>query len=499
MYYRAGLIFLALIIFIFKQIGNERPEPEIAEPEITELDITEELQKYVNGTAVTPSYSYSYPNRNSYLIRKAWDNRDTQLFDHLSEEELRMFDTMLNLRQGQALLAFRQLREMQQDGYPRARVLQRAALFLEHYPAKGSEAAILEALFADREAPEPVLTDEEIYHLFLAFPEITGALDSFHSIHSPEVARFISVFPHERSAGRLLESDEYMDVIERIPVKTFTVIAPGEPLDFEDLYTTIRWPYQIEDAPLAEVLNRIRTGEPVSQQSIAMTLWAYADPARRDVPTLNLLLDALGDLESLIDIDDILHYQTWIAPMVAPVYLLEIVIQSAYYAGRYEVSLEAFERLTMPDDEREGDTSQFIELYLYGAACAAGLGDLERAYNLLEEYLRGASIYDPPQFTQPDFDDFDSISEWKADMMDQTRRIDEYNSNYRNLFHALVWYYLIANEFNAFIDTPYDKSIEDLFATRFELADVDFVARDGRSGPSEELISAYELFAAEEE
>ena len=494
MYYRAGLIFLALIIFIFKQIGNERPEPEI-----TELDITEELQKYVNGTAVTPSYSYSYPNRNSYLIRKAWDNRDNQLFDHLSEEELRMFDTMLNLRQGQALLAFRQLREMQQDGYPRARVLQRAALFLEHSPKEGSEVAILEALFADREAPEPVLTDEEIYHLFLAFPDITGTLDNLYNMHFTEAARFISVFPHERAAGRLLESDEYMDTIERIPVETFTVTAPGEPLDFEDLSTTIIWPYQIEDAPLAEVLNRIRTGEPVSQQSIAMTLSAYSDPARRDVPTLNLLLDALGDLESLIDIDNILHYQTWVAPMVAPVYLLEIVIQSAYYAGRYDVSLEAFERLIMFDDEREGEKSQFIDLYLYGAACAAGLGDLERAYNFLEQYLRGASIYDPPEYNNINIDDFDSIDEWLAAQMDQDRRIAEYDFNYLDLFHALVWYYLTANEFDAFIDTPYDTRIEDLFATRFELADVDFVARDGRSGPSEELISAYERFAAEEE
>ena len=310
-------------------------------------------------------------------------------------------------------------------------------------------------------------------------------------------SRFVSVFPHERATERLLESDEYMAGIERSPLKTFTVTAPGEPIDIDDLVIIGINPYLIDDAVLTEVLNRVLTGEPVSQQSIAIALSAYADPSRRDTTILNLLLDELGDLDSLIAIDDVLQYSVDAELIIAPWYLLEAVVRSGYYAGRYEVALDAFERLLLLDGARGGERSWFIELYLYGAACLAGLGDLERASNLLETYLDYASIYNLT-YADIDIEDFDSIEEWRAAEEAEFIRQSSYDADYLDIFHALVWYYLIAREFDALIDTPYDTRIENLFASRFELSDVDFVAQDGRSGPSEKLIAAYERVAAEQ-
>ena len=313
-------------------------------------------------------------------------------------------------------------------------------------------------------------------------------------------SRFVSVFPHERATERLLESDEYMAGIERSPLKTFTVTAPGEPIDIDDLVIIGIDPYLIDDAVLTEVLNRVLTGDPISQQSIAIALSAYADPSRRDTTILNLLLDELGDLDSLIDIDEVLQYSLDVELIVTPWYLLEAVIRSGYYAGRYEVSLDAFERLLLLDGARGGERSWFIELYLYGAASAAGLGDLERAYILLKEYLRYATIYYVPPMNV-DINDYDSIESWHDALDAEAARMNrdmDAQWDHLDIFHALVWYYLIAREFDAFIDTPYDTRIENLFASRFELSDVDFVAHDGRSGPSEKLIAAYERVAAEQ-
>lgn len=492
MRYRLKLLILALTILILSQISCNISEP----------DMTKEARNYVNGIEVIPLYSRPISKHKFfeyYFIRNAWDNRDSRLFDYLTEDELRMFEAILHLSEGQVLLAFKELREMQREGYPRARVLQRAALFLEHSPHEGSEAAGLEAVRADREAPEPVLTDDEIYYLFLAFPGVSGD-KNFPGMPVTPASRFVSVFPHERATERLLESDEYMAGIERSPLKTFTVTAPGEPIDIDDLVIIGISPYLIDDAVLTEVLNRVLTGEPVSQQSIAIALSAYADPSRRDTTILNLLLDELGDLDNLIDIDEVLQYSLDVELIVAPWYLLEAVIRSGYYAGRYEISLYAFERLLLLDGARNGERSWFIELYLYGAASAAGLGDLERAYALLKEYLRYATIYHVPPMNV-DINDYDSIEAWHdaldAEAARMSRDMDA-QWDHLDIFHALVWYYLIAREFDAFIDTPYDTKIENLFASRFELSDVDFVAHDGRSGPSEKLIAAYERVAAEQ-
>ena len=504
MHYRAGFLVLAVIILIFTQIGCERSEP----------DIVAEARRYLSGNVLVPwdwIPKQHYKSMHYYYMRSAWDNRDPQLFEYLSEEELQMFEAMLHLMEGQILLAFRQLRKMQRNGYPRAKVLQRAAVFLtksleEGADEEGAEAVGLEALRAERDAPEPSLTDDEIYYLFRSFPGVSGD-KNFPGYTVKPASRFVSVFPHERAAGLLLESDEYMAGIEHTSVETFTVTAPGELIDFEDLVTTRFNPYLIEDAPLTEVLNRIRTGEPVSQQSIAMALAAYADPSRRDVPTLNLLLDALGDIESLIDIDEILHYSVWDNLGISRWWLLQAVIRSGYYTGRYETALDAFERLRIISGTADKRPSN-LEFYLYGAACAAGLGDLERAYTLLKEYLRYATIYHVPE-SNVDINDFDIDFErpetwdpWHDALRAESARIQrdmDAQWDHLDIFHALVWYYLIAREFDAFIDTPYDTRIENLFASRFKLADVDFIAHDGRSGPLEKLISAYERIAAEQE
>ena len=207
--------------------------------------------------------------------------------------------------------------------------------------------------------------------------------------------------------------------------------------------------------------------------------------------------DRGGNLDSLIDINEILQYSWDVELIVAPWYLLEGVIRSGYYAGRYEVALDAFERLILMDGSQDGEKLWFLELYLYGAACLAGLGDLESASNLLETYLDYASIYNPT-YADIDIEDFDSIEEWRAAEEAEFIRQSSYDADYLDIFHVLVWYYLIAREFDAFIDTPYDTKIENLFASRFELSDVDFVAGDGRSGPSEELIAAYERVAADQ-
>ena len=127
-------------------------------------------------------------------------------------------------------------------------------------------------------------------------------------------------------------------------------------------------------------------------------------------------------------------------------------------------------------------------------------GDLERAYILLKEYLRYATIYHVPPMNV-DINDYGSIEAWHDALDAETTRMSrdmDAQWDHLDIFHALVWYYLIAREFDAFIDTPYDTRIENLFASRFELSDVDFVAHDGRSGPSEKLIAAYERVAAEQ-
>ena len=488
MRYRLGILISALSIF--SQIGCERSEP----------DIVLEARRYISGSVLIPWRwlpRQGHKAMHYYYMRTAWDNRDPRLFEHLSEDELRMFEAMLHLSEGQVLLAFKQLRRMQYDGYARSRVLQRAAVFLTLSPQDGAEVVGPEAVRAERDAPEPVLTDDELYYLFRSFPGVSGDKNLPGGIPVTPASRFVSVFPHERATERLLESDEYMAGIERSPLKTFTVTAPGEPIDIDDLVIIGINPYLIDDAVLTEVLNRVRTGEPVSQQSIAIALSAYADPSRRDTTILNLLLDELGELDSLIDIDEVLQYSLDVELILAPWYLLEAVVRSGYYAGRYEVSLDAFERLLLLDGARGDEQSWFIELYLYGAACLAGLGDLERASNFLETYLDYASIYNLT-YADIDIEDFDSIEEWRAAEEAEFIRQSSYDADYLDIFHALVWYYLIAREFDAFIDTPYDTRIENLFASRFELSNVDFVAGDGRSGPSEELIAAYERVAAEQ-
>ena len=486
-YCRMGILISALSIF--SQIGCEHSEP----------DIVLEARRYISGSVLIPWHLLPRQERkamNYYYVRTAWDNRDPRLFEHLSEDELRMFEAMLHLSEGQVLLAFKQLRRMQYDGYPRSRVLQRVAVFLTQSPHDGAEAAAPEAVRAERDAPELVLTDDELYYLFWSFPEVSGENKRPGSPVTP-VFQFVSMFPHERATKRLLESDEYIR-IERSPMETFTVTAPGEPINFEDLINVKLGPSLIDDTSLNEVLNRVSTGQPVSQQSIAMALWAYADPSRRDIAALNLLLDELGNLDSLIDINEILQYSWDVELIVAPWYLLEGVIRSGYYAGRYEVALDAFERLVLMDGSQDGEKLWFLKLYLYGAACLAGLGDLERASNLLETYLDYASIYSPT-YADINIEDFDSTEEWRAAREAESIRQSSYDADYLDIFHALVWYYLMAREFDAFIDTPYDTRIENLFAARFELSDVDFVAGDGRSGPSEELIAAYERVAAEQE
>lgn len=488
MRYRLGILISALSIF--SQIGCERSEP----------DIVLEARRYISGSVLIPWRwlpRQSHKAMHYYYMRTAWDNRDPRLFEHLSEDELRMFEAMLHLSEGQVLLAFKQLRRMQYDGYARSRVLQRAAVFLTLSPQDGAEVVGPEAVRAERDAPEPVLTDDELYYLFRSFPGVSGDKNLSGGIPITPASRFVSVFPHERATERLLESDEYMAGIERFPLKTFTVTAPGEPIDIDDLVIIGINPYLIDDAVLTEVLNRVLTGEPVSQQSIAIALSAYADPSRRDTTILNLLLDELGDLDSLIAIDEVLQYSLDVELIIAPWYLLEAVVRSGYYAGRYEVALDAFERLLLMDGARGGEQSWFIELYLYGAACLAGLGDLESASNFLETYLDYASIYNLT-YADIDIEDFDSIEEWRAAEEAEFIRQSSYDADYLDIFHALVWYYLIAREFDAFIDTPYDTRIENLFASRFELSDVDFVAHDGRSGPSEKLIAAYERVAAEQ-
>ena len=489
MRYRLRLLILAVITLSLLQIGCEHSEP----------DIVLEARRHLSGSALVPwrwLSTQDYKTMHYYYIRNAWDDRDPRLFEHLSEDELRMFEAMLQLFEGQVLLAFKQLRGMQYDGYPLARVLQRAAVFLTQSPQDGAETVGSEAVRAERDAPEPVLTDDELYYLFRSFSGVSGD-KNFPGMPVTPASRFVSIFPHERATERLLESDEYIDGIERSPVETFTVTAPGEPIDIDDLVIVRLKPYLIDDTVLNEVLNRVRTGHPVSQQSIAMALRTYADPSRRDTAILNLLLDELGDLDSLIDIDEILQYSWDVELVIARRDLLEAVIRSGYYAGRYEVSLDAFERLLLLDGARGGERSWFIELYLYGAACLAGLGDLERASNLLETYLEYASIYNPT-YADIDIEDFDSIEEWRAAEEAEFIRQSKYDADYLDIFHALVWYYLIAREFDTFIDTPYDTRIENLFASRFELSDVDFVAGDGRSGPSEKLIAAYERVAAEQ-
>lgn len=492
MSYRLRLLILAVITLSLLQIGCEHSEP----------DIVLEARRHLSGSVLVPWRwlpTQDYKAMHYYYIRNAWDDRDPRLFEHLSEDELRMFEAMLQLFEGQVLLAFKQLRGMQYDGYPRARVLQRVAVFFTRSPKEGAKDAGLEAVRAERDALEPVLTDDELYYLFRSFPGVSGD-KNFPGMPVTPASRFVSIFPHERATERLLESDEYIDGIEWSPEETFTVTAPDEPIDIDDLVKVRLKPYLIDDTVLNEVLNRIRTGHPVSQQSIAMALRSYADPSRRDTAILNLLLDELGDLDSLLDIDEILQYSWDVELVIARRDLLEAVIRSGYYAGRYEVSLDAFERLLLLDGARGGERSWFIELYLYGAASAAGLGDLERAYALLKEYLRYATIYHIPPMNV-DINDYDSIEAWHdaldAEAARMSRDMDA-QWDHLDLFHALVWYYLIAREFDAFIDTPYDTRIENLFASRFELSDVDFVAHDGRSGPSEKLIAAYERVAAEQ-
>lgn len=438
-----------------------------------------------------------------YLARNAIgeDDFSPALAEALTAEELRMFEAMLYLREGQVLIAFDHMRALQRDGYPQARLLARAALFFTRPSQDGAEIALLEAIRADRAALVPILTSEEIDNLYNTFLAISGNR-TVPGASSRPAARFTSVFPHERATDYLLESPEYVAGIEQFPTETINIAAPGEPIDLDVLFVMDRRPYLIDDAVLTEILDRVRTRRPVSQQSIAIALSAYSDPSRRDVATLNLLLDELGSIDGLLDFQPVnVRFSVDTELSVARSYLLRAVIRASYYAGRYETTLAAFARLLQYDDSAEGQPPWFVDSFLYAAAAAAGLPDLERAYALLDAHLRYATIYQLPRITA-DISDFANDEEWLSELRADTSSIDRAIRGSRNrvdLRRALAWYYFLAPEFQALAGTSFDRQVEDLFASRLALSESDIIAHDGRSGPLPSLIEAYERVAAEQE